>query len=98
MKNIHIFDDTMKLIHLQSDPENWGMGYFFLIHGKWVGARDKHFASRFSGDFCSALIFIPQEPWNKTLIPYIYNAFNKKTFLKFSEKRYQFKILTVADT
>ena len=72
---------------------------FFL--GSWGMNRSAKQTNRMNREavlgrcVCSALRFIPREPRKKTLIPHIYNASNQGPFLKFSEKRYKFKIPTV---
>ena len=62
---------------------------FFWVHGEWIGVRDKQIAwtaKRFSDDlFVPRSDSFPMNPGKKTLIPYIYNVFDKtfpKTFPK----------------
>ena len=57
---------------------------FFCVHGEWIVARaqtNRVNRETVLGRFVwSALRFIPNEPREKTLIPYIYNASNNDSF------------------
>ena len=68
---------------------------FFSVHEKWIAVRNKQIewiAKRFSCDlFVPHCYSFPMNREKKTLIPYIYNAYNKRPLLKFSEQSKKFK-------
>ena len=75
---------------------------FFLVHGEWIGVRDKQIVStvmRFLGNLfvpCSDSFPMNQQKIKDSHALYL-QCFHQRSFLKFSEKSYTFKFLLFMD-
>ena len=75
---------------------------FFWVHEEWIGARDKQIAwtaKRFSDDlFVPRSYSFPKTPTPKDTNSVYLHCFHQSSFLKFSEKSYEFKLLLFTNT
>ena len=90
----------MNVHHFHSINTTWIKEWlsFFLVRGEWIWTRDEQIAKRFSDNlFVLRSDSFPIIPEKGTHFLYL-QCFHQRSFQKFSEKRYKFKLLLFTET